>query len=89
MNARPTHHGEPLISAEELALLLGVPADELRACVRAQRDIDGSEFQPARLLAAWLEQGRSRADIYWQATGRDDMAGALKFWRAQQAGDPA
>lgn len=81
MSDRPHFNGEPLISSEELASLLGVPVELLRACVAAQRDPDGTPLQSARLPAAWLEQGRSRADVYRQATGRDDMSGALEFWR--------
>lgn len=87
MNDRPTYHGEELLSAEDLAVLLGVPVDLLKACANAQLDPDNCRPQSTRFPAAWFEQGRSRTDVYRQATGRDDMEGALEFWRAQHRCD--
>lgn len=69
----------PLMSTEDVAALIGVPVDDVRACVQAQRD--DSAVQSIRLPAEWIEQGRSRAEAYRQATGRSDMQGAVLFWR--------
>lgn len=84
----PECSDEPPLSHHDLAVLLGVPVDELKACVTAQRDTDGAKVQTTRLPAMWLERGRSRTDVYRQATGRSDMVGALEFWRAQRDKKP-
>lgn len=84
MTERPTYHGEELLSADEYAVLLGVPVDELTACLNAQRDLGDAGLQSVRIPGAWTEQGRSRVDIYRQATGRNDYEGALEFWRSQR-----
>ncbi|OLT46935.1 hypothetical protein BJF85_00215 [Saccharomonospora sp. CUA-673] len=72
------HHPEhgPLLDADDMAALLGVPAKWIREHTRTS----GPSVQLPR---EWVERGQSRADIYRQATGRDDMAGALEFWRRQ------
>lgn len=74
----------PLLSTEEVAALLGVSAEELKAFVVAEGTAGKGRQDPSRLPAEWLEQARSRADVYEQATGRRDMSGALEFWRAQR-----
>lgn len=75
------HHPEhgPLLDADDMAALLGVPADQIREHART------AGTAPAGLPREWVERGRSRGDVYRQATGRDDMAGALEFWRAQSS----
>ena len=79
----PAYSTDELLSTEDFAVLLGVPADELKACVAAQRLGDG--VQAARIPSEWIERGRSRTDIYRQATGRSDVVGALEFWRAHSS----
>jgi hypothetical protein len=74
-------HG-PLLDVDDMSALLGVPAADITAAIRAQHLGTGSP-ERAVLPHAWLEQGRSRADVYRDATGRDDMSGALQFWKAQ------
>ena len=74
-------HG-PLLSTAEVAALLGVTEQELRA--HMDRQPAGERTSGANLPEEWLEQARSRGDVYRQATGRDDMAGALTFWQAQR-----
>lgn len=78
-------HG-PVLDVDDVSALLGVPAEDITARVRAQHGEPGG-IDRTVLPAEWIERGRSRADIYREATGRDDMAGALEFWRAQREGD--
>jgi hypothetical protein len=75
-------HG-PLLDAADMSALLGVPAEQITAALQAQR-LGTGEPERSVLPRAWIERGRSRADVYRSATGRDDMAGALEFWRAQR-----
>jgi hypothetical protein len=75
-------HG-PLLDADDMAALLGVPAADVTAALQAQRLGTGNP-ERAVLPHEWIERGRSRADVYRSATGRDDMAGALEFWKAQK-----
>jgi hypothetical protein len=77
----PTHG--PLLDVDDMSVLLGVPAADVTAALRAQHLGTGNP-ERAVLPREWLERGRSRADVYRSATGRDDMAGALEFWRSQQ-----
>jgi hypothetical protein len=74
-------HG-PLVDVDDMSALLGVPAADITAALRAQH-LGTGKPERAVLPREWLERGRSRADVYRSATGRDDMAGALKFWKAQ------
>lgn len=76
---------DPLISSDDLAVLLGVPVELLKACAAAQ-SLGTGGVETARFPGAWLEQGRSRTEIYKRATGRDDMKGAIEFWKAQRKG---
>lgn len=76
-------HG-PLLSTEEVAALLGVSAEVLKAFVVADGTAGKGRQGPTRLPSEWLERARSRADVYERATGRRDMFGALEFWRAQR-----
>lgn len=69
----------PLLSSEDVAALVGVPLAEVLDCLKAQRQT--AVTHEVQLPAAWVESGRTRAEIYRQATGRDDMQGAIAFWR--------
>lgn len=74
------HHPEhgTILDADDMAALLGRTPDEITAAIR----------EHGTLPDAWVEHGRSRADVAREATGRDDMAGALEFWRAQRKENP-
>lgn len=80
MKIHPEHG--PILDAEDMSVLLGVPVEDITAAIQAQRLGTGVERNV--LPREWLERGRSRTDIYRQATGRDDMEGALEFWRKAQ-----
>ena len=77
--------GDRLLSTEDVAALLGVTAEELKAFVVADGTAGQGRQDPSRLPPEWIERGRSRTDIYRQVTGRNDMAGALEFWRAHSS----
>lgn len=70
--------GEPVISAKGLALLLGVPEDQVRALAATH----GTDV--AHIPAEWVKAGRRRAKEYQAATGRDDMLGALEYWAEKE-----
>ncbi|MCZ9635285.1 hypothetical protein [Rhodococcus sp. BH5] len=66
--------GVPMLSAEGMSVLFGVPLDEISAEV--QRQGGGNWSVPAE----WVESGRERTDEYRRSTGGNDMLGALEFW---------
>ena len=74
--------GEPMLSADGMALLFGVPADEIRAHAREHGN------GPDALPDAWARQGRRRAAEARAATGDDSMHAALMYY-AQQTGEGA
>ena len=79
MKPRPTDtHGDPMINAKELALLLGVTEAEIKAHANAAGT--GVNTLPQE----WIDRGLERSRIYRQATGKSDMAGSLQFWAGQQ-----
>lgn len=74
--------GEVMLSADGMALLLGVPADEIREHTRTHGN--GATLIPE----AWARQGRRRAAEARAATGDDSMHAALMYY-AQQTGEGA
>lgn len=79
MRIRPTDdQGQPLLSACELALLLGVSEAELKAHAAAAGT--GATALPEE----WVARGKERSHVYQHATGRSDMGGAMAYWAAQQ-----
>lgn len=74
--------GEVMLSADGMALLLGVPADEIREHTREHGN------DPDALPDAWARQGRRRAAEARAATGDDSMHAALMYY-AQQTGEGA
>lgn len=70
------------LRAEDMAVLFDVPLDEFRSCVGAQNT--GEPELMIRFPRTWVERGRSRADVYRQATESSDLAGAVEFWKAQR-----
>ena len=81
-----TYDPSELISCEDFAALLGIPAETLEACITAQWTPGHKGVQTTRIPDEWMEQGRSRVDVYREATGRNDYPGALEFWKAQREG---
>jgi len=71
--------GEPVVSAKGLALLLGVPEDQVRALALFRGT--GVDALPAE----WVKAGLRRSKEYQAATGRDDMLGALEYWARREA----
>ena len=69
---------EPLLSAEGMSVLFGVPLDEFRAEI----DRQGEQF---RVPVVWVKSGRRRQKEYAAHTGGDDMRGALD-WLAERDG---
>lgn len=74
--------GEVMLSADGMALLFGVPADEIRAHAREHGN------DPVALPDAWARHGRRRAAEARAATGDDSMHAALMYY-AQQTGEGA
>lgn len=73
-----TGPGEPTLSPEETAILLGIDVAMLRAEVKRQGG--GPNI---RLPKAWVQAGRRRAREYQAHTGRTDMKGAIEWWRGR------
>lgn len=71
--------GEPVVSAKGLALLLGVPEDQVRALAMFRGT--GVDSLPAE----WVKAGKRRSQEYQAATGRDDMLGAFEYWAQREA----
>ena len=71
--------GEPVVSAKGLALLLGVPEDQVRALALFRGT--GVDALPTD----WVKAGLRRSKEYQAATGRDDMLGALEYWARKEA----
>lgn len=72
-------NGEPVVSAKGLALLLGVPEDQVRALALFRGT--GVDALPDE----WVKAGKRRSKEYQAATGRDDMLGALEYWAQREA----
>lgn len=66
--------GEPSLTDEETAILMGVGVDLLRAEIKRQ-----GIGTPTQLPDAWLESSRRRWREYRTATGRADVAGAINW----------
>lgn len=62
-----------LLHAEAMALLLGVPVDQ----IRVHRTFNGTDIMT--LPPEWMRSGRSRSNEA-QAHGRTDMVGAMTYW---------
>jgi hypothetical protein len=67
------HNGEPMVSADGMALLFGVSVDKVRGI--------GGAIPPL-----WIKAGRRRAREAMAATGRDDMCSALAYWARMDLG---
>ena len=79
MKTRPIDdRGAPLLSTRELSILLGVT----EADIRAHSATAGNAVY--RLPQEWVDRGIERRREYQQATGRDDMLGAVEYWAGQQ-----
>lgn len=76
------------INADDMAVLLGVPVEDLNAWVKASKTIEGDGMQSVAFPPEWIERGRSRRDVYNQATGEDSLLGSLEFWKAQRDAQP-
>lgn len=74
---------DDIVSAEDLALLLGVELSALRAEERRQRQ----RLRPGRfqIPKEWERQGRRIAQETMAATGQEDMSTALEYLRAKAA----
>lgn len=70
--------GEPVVSVKGLAILLGVPLDQVRALALFRGTGVGA------LPPEWVKAGKRRSKEYQAATGRDDMLGALEYWAAKE-----
>jgi hypothetical protein len=71
-----TIKGEPLISTEGLALLLGVDLDELKAEILRQR-VD-NPTAPFATPTDWVKRGRRTARETMAATDRADLVSCLE-----------
>lgn len=67
--------GEPMISAKGMAVLFGLPLDEIHEASR--RAGTSEQFL---IPADWMRRGRLRAKEAQAATGETDMLSGLKYW---------
>lgn len=72
--------GEPLIAPAGMALLLGIPAADIRAHAREHGN------SPEALPKEWAQQGRRRAAEARAATGDDSMLSALIYFATRDGG---
>jgi hypothetical protein len=74
-------NGEPMVSADGMALLFGVSVELVRA-LSAKSTRAGQTPMPE----AWLKAGRRRAREAMAATGHSDMCSALAYWARRDFG---
>jgi hypothetical protein len=73
--------GEPMVSADGMALLFGISVELVRAH-SAKVTCGGSTPIPD----AWLKAGRRRAREAMAATGCEDMCSSLTYWAQKDFG---
>ncbi|MDV6275402.1 hypothetical protein R3Q06_18055 [Rhodococcus erythropolis] len=71
-------NGEPMISAEGMSVLYGIPLDVVHAEFERQGGRDNTG--PLTVPGSWTASGRARTEEYKRVTGGDDILGALEFW---------
>lgn len=73
----------PLLDHQDVADLIGgVTSVEVKACYDAQKMHDGP--QCPKLPSDWVRRSRQRSAQYKVLTGREDMRGAILFYRRQR-----
>ena len=72
--------GEPIVGVEGMALLYGVPVDELRS-----RATPG-DFDTTKLPLEIRKQGRRRTREAQAHTGIDSVQSALEYWADREHG---
>lgn len=73
------HDGEPMLSAKGMAVLFGLPLDEIQEASRRA----GTKEQ-LLIPADWMRRGRLRAKEAQAATGETDMHSALMYWYGKE-----
>ncbi len=73
-----TIDGEPMLSADALSLLFGVPTEDINKFSKEHSTAAGTVFPQT-----WLQAGRRRAREAAAATGENDILSALSFWAAR------
>lgn len=71
----------PVLPVEGMALLLGVPAED----VRAHAATNGTDLTTMSLPSEWVQSGRRRTKEA-QAHGHDDMLSGLRYWANRDHG---
>lgn len=73
-----TIDGEPMLSADALSLLFGVPTENITKFSKEHSTAAGTVFPHT-----WLQAGRRRAREAAAATGENDIFTALTYWAAR------
>lgn len=73
-----TIDGEPMLSAEALSLLFGVPTEDITEFSKEHSNPHGTVFPKT-----WLQAARRRAREAAAATGENDILTVLGFWAAR------
>jgi hypothetical protein len=74
-------NGEPMVSADGMALLFGISVELVRA-----HSAKASYGDRTPIPEAWIKSGGRRAREAMATTGRDDMCAALAYWARRDLG---
>jgi hypothetical protein len=74
-------NGEPMVSADGMALLFGISVELIRAHSKKATHAGGTPMPEA-----WLKAGRRRSREAQAATGYTDMCSALAYWARRDLG---
>lgn len=74
--------GQPTLGVEGLALLYGIPVDEIRRWYAVESNSDATEWMPLKLR----KQARRRVREAVAATGIDSLQSALEYWAEKEHG---
>ena len=69
------HDGEPMLSAKGMAVLFGLPLDEITEAGRRANSEEGW-----LIPEGWMRRGRLRSKEAQAATGGTDMDSVLAYW---------
>jgi hypothetical protein len=75
--------GEPVLSADALSLMFGVPTELILAHTAGATHVVPGRVAHASLPEEWLRAGRRRAGEARAATGSSHLVDGLEYWAAK------